>query len=196
MFSYAFAITARFKFRRQRNHIRNPMARCHQIPFRRPCHFVPPDIAVKSFFYFRAAKKSSRTARLRKRTTIARQRHRTAKVQFLFECQLQFFVSRCSHHDVHWIFQHPQNHRAGRDANPDVVFDNMPFALVPNRGHLERAIEPGFPQPGLQRIEQLTRQSIFIFFVPFDESAKGCARYNPQVSIERALVFLGSLLQE
>ncbi len=68
-----------------------------------------------------------RAAHLRERIAVARQRERTAEVQFVVELQFKFFIPRRSQNNFRRIFQHPQNHRAGGDADADVVFDDVPL---------------------------------------------------------------------
>ena len=58
-----------------------------------------------------------RTAHLDEGVAVAGQRERTTEVNLVVELQVQFFVPGRPQHNVRRVFQHPQNHRAGGDAD-------------------------------------------------------------------------------
>ena len=69
-----------------------------------------------------------RTAHLGEGIAVSRQRERTAKIQTVIKDGRQLFISCGREHDFRRIFQHPQNHGSRGDANPDVVFDDVPLS--------------------------------------------------------------------
>ena len=83
----------RVEFWRERDHIRDAMAGGHKPAIVIARDFVPPHVTIEFAVGF---ERQMRTAHMDERITITGQRKRTAKIEFIVELRLQFFVERGS----------------------------------------------------------------------------------------------------
>jgi hypothetical protein len=69
------------------------MAGGHELFVRAARHLVPPHVAIKLAIHFQ---RQMRAAHLDERIAVARQRERTAEIEFFVELQVQLLVPRGS----------------------------------------------------------------------------------------------------
>src|ERR1035437_7905920 len=111
------------------------MAGGHELFVRAARDLMPPNVAIEFPVHFQ---RQMRAAHLDEGIAVTGQRERTAEIEFFVELQVQLLVLRGPQNNFRRMLEHPQDHRAGSDADADVVFDDVPSAAALDGGDANR----------------------------------------------------------